>query len=568
MIEEDTMRWFIFTTFALLVGCGGGSEGTKDAFYDGGLGEDTGLMEDKGGMDAIEVLDIQEGGEVEAKDLADMDETTGDIPIPDEAKQKVMEGKEHLKNDEPAFARKSFMDALEIAPNYPDAIFGLALSEMVYGAELTVMAFSLSGQLSDPKASAKAVGTPPDTWSQNEYLAAELHYIFVNLRKHFDNARQLLQRLERVDLEFDVEAVPVSLGIKPTMVFRGVFDIGDVYIMRAIAQTVVGVLDTIAGQDFTTDLLSLARIADISKGETGPSIFFYLAFALNDDPRFLQLHPDDGRQFFEDARIAFADAGPSLKKAVELANSKENGVSWFDENEHALYVCCKVGEEETPMKFTLSDIVMQGFLDASESILTPSKKITLHGGVVPILATMVSVLAQSGFFEGVGIKLPIDMSAFGPSELTVLLQTLLPNVFAFDFGTFYENPVGLRAFMPVTEDGGAHGLSDKVIAEWECPDETQADGFPAGPARLFCSKGATLVDSPHFLGTSFETAVDGIPSRSFYLAFQDPTLNGLLYVDLNAQSGITDASSYVIADETSINAGLTLLLKTILTFIE
>lgn len=554
------MRLFVTIIVVLFVGCGGGGEGAKDAIYDVGLGDDTALLEDEGRADPFEVLDIEEVGDIE--------ETTGEIPVPDEAKQKVMEGKEHLKNDEPAFARKSFMDALAIAPDYPDAIFGLALAEMVYGAELTVMAFSLAGQLSDPKISAKAVGTPPDSWSQNEYLAAELHYVFVSLRKHFDSARQLLQRLEGVDLEFEVEAVPVSLGIKPTMVFRGVFDIGDVYLMRAIAQTIVGVLDTIAGQDFTTDLLALARIADISKGESGPSIFFLFAYALNDDPRFLELHPEDGRRFFEDARIAFADAGPSLKRALELANSKENGVSWFDENEEALYVCCRVTEEETPMRFTLSDMVVQGFLDASESILTPAKKITLHGGVLPILATMVSVLEQSGFFQGVGIKLPIDISVFGPSELTVLLQTLLPNVFAFDFGTFYQNPVGLRAFMPVTEDGGAHGFHDRVLAEWECPDETQADGFPSGPARLFCSKTATLVDSPHFSGTPFETAVDGIPSRSFYLAFQDPTLNGLLYVDLNAQSGITDASSYVLADQTLINAGLALLLRPLLVLLE
>ena len=62
-------------------------------------------------------------------------------------------------------------------------------------------------------------------------------------------------------------------------------------------------------------------------------------------------------------------------------------------------------------------------------------------------------------------------------------------------------------------------------------------------------------DAPHFVGTPHETTADGIASVFPYLAFSDPTWNGLVHVELEAV-GLSDTPGYALADQTSLNAAL------------
>lgn len=575
--RTTTMAWLAGFLALLGGGCGGGTTGTPDA------GDATETAEDLAGLepgpDAGDVVRDQAVADESGSDPGGED-VTSDSGTPPEVLDLIAEGKRWLRDGEPGFAKQSFEAALDLAPDHTDALFGLALSHLVYGSELAVMAVSIGGQRSDPEASAAATGTPPDTWSQNEYLAAELHYIFMNLRRHFALGSDLLARIEGRPLAFEVEAIPVSLGIKPTVMYRGVFDAADVHLMRAVADTATGLLDVLAGQDLSTDVLTIVGLVkDGFDGVDGRAIFGILAYLLNEDARFLTLHPEDGETLFADAKTRFAEAGRTLAAAIEAARNEGpsgEGVSWWEpgaDEGGILHVCCRVRyaadgtATEEEMTFGLTADILAAFQDASDSIRTPGDAVTLHGAVLPILATMVSVVSQTGLLEGLQVKLPIDLGGFEIAGISALLGSLLPNVVAFDWGAFFEHPVGLRAWLPEVTHTGQGGLADTVIAEWECPGDLDDHGFPSGTLGLLCAKGAALEDGPHFAGGPFEVEADGVASPVPVLAFSDPTLNHLIRVDLDGVTGGADASSYKPADLRTLNAALARLLVGVLSLI-
>lgn len=508
----------------------------------------------------------------------------------------IEEGKRQLRDGESGFAIKAFEEALALEPDHTDALFGKALAELVYGSELYVMALSLPSQfMSEPDSIglaargslaeqyatvASALEPPPDDWSQNEYLANELHRIFMRIREYFVAAIEKLERIEGRELQFAVEAVPVYLGIKPMITYRGVFDGGDAYIMSAVANTVVGVTDVLAGQDLTTDVLTLVGLVKegLDSGKVdAKKVLQYAAYLLNQDERFLTLHAEDGEFLFEDARDRFAAAGPDLSAGIDLAREEgpeEDQVSWVEDTagQHVLKVRSRVfydleGESyEEVMVFHFTGAIIEAFEDASESILNADKPVTLHGAVLPILAVMLSLASQTGVMDAVGLELPIDIGAFEIPGVVTLLQSLLPNVMAFDWGGFFANPVGLRAWLPViTSDQPV--FQNNVLVEWECPDDLKEDGFPSGSLDILCSGDAELVDSAHFVGTEQELEADGIPSGFPVFAFDDPTLNGLVRVDLDGVMGSTDTGTYESADGTSLNAALAKVLEGVLALI-
>lgn len=583
-MRQRITRWApgiaLAATTALFVRCGGGTKAVPDVgdAVDGVPGEEV-VVPPEPGTDATEIEEDRVVADEMGADPGG-EEGVSDPGTPPEVLDWIAEGKRWLRDGEPAFARKAFERAVTLAPDHTDALFGLALSHLVYGAELAVMAVSIGGQLSDPVGSAASTGTPPDTWSQNEYLAAELHYIFMNLRKHFVEGSDLLARIEGRPLAFDVEAVPVSLGIKPTLMYRGVFDAADVHLMRAVADTAIGVMDLLAGQDLSTDVLTIVGLVkDGFDGVDGRTIFAILAYLLNEDARFLTLHPTDGEKLFYDARVRFGSAGQHLSTAIEalrVEGPSGEGVSWWEagaDEGGTLHVCCRVRRSadgnvtEEEMTFGLTRDVLTAFRDASDSIRTPGRKVTLHGAVLPILATFVSVVSQTGLLEGLQVSLPIDLSGFEIAGISALLGSLLPNIVAFDWGAFYEHPVGLRAWLPAVTNRGRGGLTDTVVAEWECPQDLDAKGFPSGTLGLFCGKNASLQDGPHFVGSPFETEADGIASPVPVFAFHDPTLNRLIHVDLEAKPGQTDASTYDLADQRTLNAALARLLAGLVSLI-
>ena len=503
---------------------------------------------------------------------------------------KLADCKKFLVEAESSRALPCFRDAYKTWPDSIDAKFGVALSELVYGVELSTMMTSVTQQFGDPDAGTgpatlDPVPLPPDSLSQNEYLAAQIHSVFLRLRDHFVTAATLLGELEGADLHWTIDTCPVYMKVKPRLDYHGTFDAGDVLIMGALANGIAGFLDFLAGQDFDTDVLGL--VSFVKNGASGskidwPTISHFVAYLLNIDPRcfasdthhLLDVTKTDGEILFADAKTRFAAVAPKLiagfLKAKELGDSGSD-VSWVEDlaGVQTLKIRSVVhfGDDGTPtedvLAFQLPQDVLAAFQACSDSIQTPGKLVTLHAGVIPVLGAMVVMLVRSGALEGLGLSLPIDLSAAEAADASALLQSLMPNVMAFDWGTFFQTPVGLAAWFPAwTTDKGM--MQDQLVAEWECPADLAADGYPSGSLRLLCAKTAALQDGAHFAGASYATDADGIASAFPVFAFPDPTLSGLAYVNLDGVAGAADVTGYVKATNKTLNAALAKLLGGVL----
>lgn len=514
---------------------------------------------------------------------ADADADAPDVQPPCDATQAVAKGKDWLEKAEPGFARNAFEEALAACPDDTNARFGAALTEMIYGSELFVSALTVAtGQGTGPKQAAfRALDTGEDA-SQNEILAAQLHSVMMALRSHFAKALEHLEALGDRDIDFRVVGVGVYLGIHPNLVLHGRFDKGDVLLMRAVGSLITGILDVLAGQDFNTDVLSVVSLARNGLKSKVDFIWIsrFVAYLLNEDARFLAIHPQDGAMLFADARKRLSDVGPLLDAAlaeIRRQGAGDDHVSFVEDAAAGtvLNVQSRVrldddGETpfEEPWYLILSDTTLQAFRDASRSILTPGGPVTLHGAVLPVLSTVLVGFVRVDLLDILGIEMPggLDLAALEADELLGVLTALMPNVMAFDWGTFFSTPVGLRAWLPaVTSDRPL--MQNTILASWECPDDLATDGFPSGALRMLCKEGV-LVDGPHFPDTPFATQADGILSPFPVLAFPDPTLHGLAYVDLAGTDGNRDASTYSRATGTTLNAALASLLADILKLLD
>ncbi len=568
--------------FVLALGCGGGGgPGGPDATVDVPSDGAPDIPVDDADIDVLRPdvpadlpLDITGDGIGE----------TGDVPVPCDAAESIAKGRDWLEKAEPGFANNAFDEALAACPDDTEALFGAALSQMIFGSEQFVSALTvLSGQGTGPNVPTVLPLADGQDANQNEILAVKIHVILMSLRSHFDLALGHLEALGDRDIEFQVNAVPVYLGVKPSLIFRGTFDQGDVLLMRAVGSLITGIFDVLAGQDFDTDVLSIVALVRGGGSVTVnfPTISRFAAYLLAEDSRFLTLHPTDGTMLFADARKRFSDVGPLLDQAIVQARLHGAGtgqVSFVEDQAGATVlnvrsVVRKSSDGKTtteePWYLILSDTTMQAFRDASRSIQTPGDRVTLHGAVLPVLAAVLGGFVRVGLLDVVGIKVPggLDLNALEVDDLLGVLKGLLPNLMAFDWGTFFQAGVGLRAWMPAyTEDRS--GMDNVLLAEWECPEDLGVDGFPNGSLRMLCTKGVALTDGPHFVGTSYATQADGTASGFPVLAFPDPTLHGLASVDLEGTDGNRDPSAYQPATETSLNAALANMLVGVLSFLK
>jgi len=505
-----------------------------------------------------------------------------DVQTPCDNEAALARGLDWLEKAEPGFAIDELDEAVARCPSDPRALFLAGLAECIYGAEQFVSLITvLTGQTTGPRLASISLGEDPDPATWNEMLAAKLHRAFLELRNHFERGLSHLEALGEEDPGVTTAGIPLYLGIRPSLVLRGRFDAGDTMLTRAVASVATGILDVLAGQDLNTDLLTVASSV---KGMFGDSVNFPMisrlaAYLLNEDARFLTLHPVDGERLFRDARERLGEVAPLLDLAIERMGEGGDGadeVSYLETLPSGVVInvrnrvrfAAEGSPSEDPWYLILSEETLEALRSCSRSIQTPGEAVTLHGGVLPTLSVLLVGFVRVGLLEPFGLTevAGIDLASLEVDEVSGLLMGLLPNVLAFDWGHFFQQPVGLRAWLPAVT-GDRDLLDNRIRADWECPDDLGPDGFPNGSLRMLCSDGATLADGGHFAGTRWETAPDGTPSPFPVLAFDDPTWNGLNLVNLAAPAHQTDLEGFLPADQTTWNAALARLLAGILSLL-
>jgi hypothetical protein len=221
-------------------------------------------------------------------------------------------------------------------------------------------------------------------------------------------------------------------------------------------------------------------------------------------------------------------------------------------------------------------------------------RISWRRDISPLAALAVNTLIQSGIVQGLivvatdligsqnnstditgqyqGIFDLLQSSIVTPDIIESLLGGLVPDIFEFDVGTYFQNPVPWRNFLPFWKPVTSTGIGSdtkyywedsRLLLEYECNDDDgNAYNEPvsgSGSIRkvlILCPEGRA-VDLPHHTteATSWITTADfqsahsafldnlktegafGMPkdcikSGWFYIPLRDPSLGGILYINL------------------------------------
>jgi hypothetical protein len=475
------------------------------------------------------VADAATVADARVRDAAPLD--AADAAPPD-CTAELAEGRAQLEGGEPRLALHAYEAALARCPGDRRATFGAALSGALDSVELTYMLFSVVGQIGGLAGK-----------SRNDALAESLHLEFMSLRAELQQSLDRAATLAPEDVDFEVDGAWLYLGVEPSVAYRGVFDGGDLHLFRASVSMVLGVLDIVAAQDLSGPLFDLVHA--LTGG--GASLDFTTIQTLlggllkAERGRFLTLHPTDGAAVFAESRGHFSAVGRELVAAVDWMRAEHDPrpqisrVEPLPDGGARLIVQGLAHREddgtitERPFVTTLGAPVLAALAHASAAFDRPGDLVPFRTEALPILATVLHAAAQFGALDAFTDALPIHLDGLSRDAVQALLGTLLPLPVALDFGTYYQHPTGLRPMMPRVAEGDA----PRFLAEWECPADLDDQGLPSAARGILCGDAAMVTDAPHFAGTPYAIEPDGLTPRMPYFAWDDPTWNGLLQVDLS-----------------------------------
>ncbi len=477
-------------------------------------------------------------------------------------------GKQWLAQAEPRFALRAFEEALALRPSSSDAAFGAALAQAIDAVELTSMLFGVLGPLTGFEV------------TRDEFFAESIHGELMKLRAEYLRALELAAQVDPDRLDFTVEGAWLYLNLRPILVWRGRFDGGDVHLMRASLSMILALLDSFTGQDLSGPLLD--TINAVRRGQPSldlPTIGALLGLLIQGEPgTFFALHAEDGAALFAETRDLLAAVGRELNLAVRWmeAHPAPEGSLQVTElrpdpvREGQLLVlrnALRPGDEgptEVELQTSLTPALLDAFGHASAALGQPGDLVLFREEVLPMLSVLLHLAVQFGMLDGLGASLPFDLRVLDRPALQQLLDSFLPLPAALDFGTFYAQPVGLRVVLPEF----AEESPPRFVAEWECPDDLGASGFPSAGRGLLCGAAAALTDAAHFTERPEAFAADGWAARTPYFVWADPTFNGLLHVDpAQLQLPEAPAGGYQPADLRTLNALLAARLTNLLSLL-
>jgi len=531
--------------------CGGDVADSCD-----GAGAD---LTDSGAETALDLgLDVQDGEQLE------------DIRRETDVSALIEEGKYWLSVAEPGLAFEMFKQAVELAPQNQDALFGAGLSKYIHSVEFLAMLITLPSQFAGLVA---GEGTTAKPHSQNDLLAEELHSVFDGLRKQLLEADTYLAQVDSPTLSFVVDEAPLYVLTRPIVNFRGKFDLADVYLLRSSLSFLTWTMELFSAQDFHTDMLTAVYegMALRDKGKIGVwDVLPLVSQLMAADQRFLTLLSGEGEEIFQSGTQHVKASGAFLLEAIALLEEQggeaEGEVTALFEKDDmkSIVLSYRVdfdsGEEEpVELDFSTEQLALaQNLLDAMD---TPGTAIPFAEGPLIQLGAVLGFAAKLDLIRLLPVDIPIDLTNVGPAQATALMSVFFGNSVAFDYGALFAKPVGLRAFLPLMAKLADPKLPQDFWLEWECPGETAETGFPAKAGGFVCSKDAELVDGDHFQGTAHEFAFDGLASALPYLIWEDPSWGNVLKVDVLYIDEMGSPSDFQDPDLRLTNLGVHLMLE-------
>lgn len=287
------------------------------------------------------------GGE-EDDDTSDDDNESAD--------ELVQEGKEWLSKGVPLKAREKFMEALEIEPEHPLALYGVTIADSMHTFEVLNIIMYINMALDPGFEDSKPIGSLDDLVDAAlEGLATEIadeavEYVNICLEK---GATEFLMDLP----------IPIIIDFKHECDVQGRFSQAELYAIWAFNLTLAGLMRHALAIELDFDMGLVQEIADIDFSDWAVAIceiVDILSQVMNDagHPNFLAIEDSEIPTFQEAGR----DTGRGLLKFSEAisaivqkpANNGDdifgyidlNGNGYWDSNEPLRIPCVGVLDKE------------------------------------------------------------------------------------------------------------------------------------------------------------------------------------------------------------------------------
>ena len=553
------------------------------------------------------------------------------------AESPINEGKELLSQGAYSAAKAKFNQVLtQIDFTNSEARFGYVISDLLGFADLIRTVDGLTGSLS-----ASSVVDPQTKALNRNLIVSIVNKIHANLgiEKKFTSSAEdenLFVRDVVVDLvtdlhdkfadidknlyilvgtpgcEFNIDSLPVYLtsATTPTLDMSKEWDRADAALLDGAVQGILGVLNFVLSIDLRANYLGTYDYLSNNIGMSNlnaASIMNLLVYILNDKnyPNFLGLEPEIGVDKVREAGMNFTNAIQMLMysfyfMSIEKDDQSDDIIQYenvaklsYSERLNSKNVdSCKAIEgmtkeqkDKVTAKYKFNFILdNNGKRKPMEMDSTPAgaclfqrlkesfdytdgkdTKIWLISDLVPMLLGII----------GDSVSLPAGIDAD-------TITSILGDPIAFEFGAFFENPVGLRTLFPAWDiDTDNDPTNDYFILEKEChlagddyygpaTDKTSATTnsllvtSPTDPRyyravnNLFCvskdKTAITITDMAHFSGsypnfsTVKEIPEDGLDAIGPYISFQDASFNGMLWLDMDDPAHFIDNSKMKNAD--------------------
>ncbi len=501
----------------------------------------------------------------------------------DPAKMKIQqllaEGKTSLGLANYDDAIKSFQLILDqYDPENPDAMYGVAIASTVRQLagmgdqfkSIIDMVFQMLPTLTTapqtplkltPQASSSGVNAIMESVINDAFLDS-LDAIF----PYWDKLKQ------HPEFSMTIDKLPAQIGVAPYLVYKvdlgGVHDIGTVYFISGLARLVKSLMYIVYSMNFdvTASLPGLVQqFLPILQGKQALTvdrdfILGLLAYIIDSSQNFLTLEPNMGKQRLSQAADLLALAIQDLLSCVDSISAEKGDqsthlVGYKSEGNKSYLVFNLKDEsgnaESIPIEF--SDQIKTSLNNLISSIQATGGGVRASwaGDLAPFVGLIVQAALQSGMLDPVlSFAMPMLQTYIGSDTVAMINQlmgtvkslaksgvisgaitTVIPDAIQFDFGKFMHDPPQqyLRLILPATvKDTSVNPPTYKLLAEYECDDSTLAAN------SLWCPYPWGITSTAHFIGTAYEIPDDEVKNTLPYLSSQDPSLGGLIYLNLSS----------------------------------
>jgi len=550
----------------------------------------------------------------------------------------IKEGKELLSQGAYSAAKAKFNQVLtEIDFTNSEARFGYVISDLLGFADLIRTINGLTGSLSvssviEPQTKElnknlitslinkihSDLGTETKFSSSAEDENLFVRDVVVDLvtdlhDKFADIDTNLMILIGTPGSQFRIDTLPVYLtsATTPTLDMSKEWDRADAALLDGLTQGILGLLNFILSIDLKANYLGTYDYLSNDIGMdnlNAATIMNILVYILNDKnyPNFLGLEPEQGYDKLRESGINFSTAIQMLMYSFYFMSIEDDQGTGQDDDIIKYENTTKLSfEERFSAKDNDSCKALEGMTEEEKDSATAKyifnfildkngKRKPMEMESTPRGACLFQRLKESfDYTDGKDTKIWL-MSDLVPMLLDMIgdsvslpsgidnntITSILGDPIAFEFGAFFENPVGLRTLFPAW-DVDKSPEDNYFILEKEChldgddyygpaTNETSAISqsrlvteatdprYYRAVNNLFClSKSGSdpvITDMKHFsttyvnFSTLKEIPEDGFQAIGPYISFQDASFNGMLWLNMSDTDHFVDYNKMKNAD--------------------